>query len=144
MTERFVEVGRSEVPPGMDGGHLGSAEHPVVVQVSVSGPRPYVALSQGSGHLGSGAVFPVDYVLMDSGELEPPWPEHFERAGATWVVPFLRDLLAGHEVTEEQVVAEVRRRRGADPAVETLPVDPDVTADELRARRRERQRRTRR
>lgn len=141
MEERFLALAASEVPPG-EGRQIGTVGHPYVVDVSVSGPRAYVALSTGSGHLGAGGVYPVDYVLEPSGELEEYWHAHFEAAGALWLVPYLRDLAAGGEVTEATLVDEHRRRHGTEPRSRRLPVRPDVTADDLRAERRARQERT--
>jgi len=138
VQERFLELASSEVPPG-EGRQIGTVGHPYVVEVSVSGPRAYVALSTGSGHLGAGGVYPVDYVLEPSGELEERWRAHFEAADAVWLVPYLRDLAAGGTVSEETLVEEHQRRHGTAPRSHALPVAPDVSADEWRARRRARE-----
>jgi len=138
VQERFLELASSEVPPG-EGRQFGTVGHPYVVEVSVSGPRAYVALSTGSGHMGAGGVYPVDYVLDTDGALEERWHAHFEAAGALWLVPHLHDLAAGGAVTEDALADEHLRRHGAVPRTHLLTVAPDVSAEEWRARRRARE-----
>jgi hypothetical protein len=119
--QRFVDLGRSTVPVGRMSA-FGSYPHPYVVQLSVSGSRPYLALSIGTGHLSSGRVFTLDEVLRPSGDVAATWREHFEHAGAAWALPHLRELMKGGRVAEEQLIAGYRRQHGSDPDVEFLPV----------------------
>ncbi|HMQ36161.1 MAG TPA: hypothetical protein PKA07_01260 [Micropruina sp.] len=132
-----MELGSSEPPVPV--GAFGSATDPFVVELAVAGPQPLVGLSQGSGHLGSGAAVPLDFVLNRAGELESDWVEHFDRAGARWTLPYLRDLLAGRPVTEERLRAAYRRRHGREAVIRVVEVArPTITAEQLRDERRAR------
>jgi hypothetical protein len=118
---RFIDLGRSTAPPSSRS-PIGSYPHPFVVQLSVSGPRPLVAVSLGSGHLGSGKAMPLDEVLLATGELDPRWAEEFEGSGARWAIPMLQALAAGTAVTESELVDAYRSQYGADPLTEMLPI----------------------
>jgi hypothetical protein len=141
---RFVELARTPDPPGVRS-NIGSATDPVVVALALDGPQPLVGLEQGSGHLGSGGAFPIGYVLAPDGQLESFWVDHFARAGATWVLPYLRGLLAGGRLSETELVTAYRQRHGRDPVVTVQEVArAEVTAEQLWAERRQRQRALRR
>lgn len=132
--EVFVELGASEVPLEQRG-LASTSPHPYVTALSVTGSRPYLALSTGSGHLGAGAVFPLDHVVRADGTLDEDYGDDLVRSGAGWALDLLRRLRAGEVVTHEQVLAACRAHTGAHPVVSRLPVDPEVTSAQLTAER---------
>lgn len=104
---RIITLAGTPEPSGVTS-NIGHPREPVVVGLCLGEAEPFVTLSEGSGHLGSGGAFRLDEILTGSGALQQRWEEVFARASAHWVLPILNRLAAGESLTEDEVL-EARR-----------------------------------
>lgn len=86
-----------------------------MIGVSVDGQRPFVTISQGSGHLGSGGALWLEQVLDGSRGLQPTWNEAFTAADAMWLVPYLTRLQSGERLTAHELLAASDDQHGHAP-----------------------------
>lgn len=87
-----------------------------MIGVSVDGERPFLTISEGSGHLGSGAALWLEQVLEESRDLQPRWVPGFVSADAMWLVPYLARLVNGERITEQDLVDAYVDRHGHPPS----------------------------
>lgn len=71
-------------------------------------PRP-VALSEGTGHCSSGALFSAVEALT------PTFRKHFKLAQAEWLFPALCALAAGYPLDKEMLLLQYKSLHGAAP-----------------------------
>lgn len=83
--------------------------YPYSVDVSVSPLPAKVGFSEGDAHGAHGSVVCLDEAL--SGR----WDEHFAKAEAEWLLPYLLRLQAGGRVEEFELIADFERRNGYAP-----------------------------
>jgi hypothetical protein len=81
---------------------------PYSVEISVDGV-PKVSIGEGVAHGACGGVFTVDAALNSQ------WRDHFERAEATWLLPYLRRLSDGEIVAEAELVEHFISLHGRPP-----------------------------
>lgn len=105
----------SSPEPGGVTSNIGHPREPAVIGVSVDGARPFVTISVGSGHLGSGSAMWLEQVLDDSHNLQPAWIAEFTNADAMWLAPYLARLAAGEDVAEQELIEAYTDRHGHAP-----------------------------
>ena len=135
---RFLELASNRIdrPPG--------SEFVWPYQVGLGGlggPRPRVAFSEGVAHGAAGGLFGIRDALG------PRWRQHIGAAGGDWLLPYLRRIAAGDQVSEMELSSDFEQRHGHPPKsydweVENLPArflrlaadggrEVDVSVDEL-------------
>jgi hypothetical protein len=87
---------------------------PYTVHVSVDELPPLIVFSAGTGPMSSGGVFSLRSALS------PDWTEQFDRAGGTWLLPYLRRLADGDDVGEIDLEHAYFDLHGHPPANYTL------------------------
>lgn len=70
-----------------------------------------VGFSEGVGHGAAGCVVSVDEALG------PRWSAHLVKADGEWLLPFLRDLCDGGQVSEDELVEEYTSHHGRAPQI---------------------------
>lgn len=85
--------------------------YPYSVDLSVSPPPAKVSVSEGDAHGAHGTDIGVDEALTEA------WSDHFARAEAKWLLPYLRRLQRGETVHEWELVADFERRHGRAPEI---------------------------
>lgn len=93
--------------------------YPYWVDVSVNGERPMVAFSQGVGHASGGGYFTVEEAVLGM------WSAHLDKAGGSWLRPYLERLAAGERVGEDELIAAYTQRHRQEPdSYEASPALP--------------------
>ncbi|NYG59322.1 hypothetical protein BJ980_002245 [Nocardioides daedukensis] len=85
--------------------------HPYSVDVSVEPLPAKVTVAEGVTHNAVAAILDIAEALSDT------WAEHFARAEADWLRPYLLRVLDGDLVTEAELVDHFVRLHGRAPEV---------------------------
>ena len=88
---------------------LASSADSLFVDVSVDERPPLIVFSEGTGPTRSGGVFSLRSALS------PEWAEHVEKAGGGWLVPLLRGMSAGDDLSEPDLELAYMERHGHPP-----------------------------
>ncbi|MFC4333793.1 hypothetical protein [Salininema proteolyticum] len=83
--------------------------YPWFVDVSVEPAPAKVAVAEGVAQGSMGAVISVAEALGEK------WADHFEKAEAGWLRPYLRRILDGERVTEAELIAHFASLHGREP-----------------------------
>lgn len=83
--------------------------YPYWVDVSVNGNEPMVMFSEGTGHAAAGGAFTVEEAVGGQ------WSPHIDKAGGSWLRPYLERLAAGKQVGEDELVRAYVERHGQEP-----------------------------
>lgn len=97
ISTRFLKLATSSEP------------WPSSVDVSVDERPALVAFSHGTGHASSGGVFSLRSALS------PKWAEHMDKTGGDWLVPLLRGMSAGDDLSEPDLELAYMERYGHPP-----------------------------
>lgn len=84
---------------------------PYFVDLSVNVEPPLVGLAEGVAHGAHGGLF------SPSEALKGHWREHFVKADALWLLPYVERLAAGGAVTEGELIRSFVRLHGREPEV---------------------------
>ena len=82
---------------------------PYWVDVSVGDGPTKVAFAEGVAHGSAGGMFPIEEFVM------PKWHKHVVAAEAEWLLPYVRRIIAGEGVTEQELSDAFFDRHAREP-----------------------------